>query len=268
MSVIGPVVGDATSTDGNAASTIPGSKALAPLEAGATATEDITIKLNDGVRPDVTTQARNASGIPILRRIDRRVLIVALMVAVEAGVFVTLYLVVLPYATDWTESTTILYRGEQDQVHLGWIGVHITSATFVLIIGPVQLALGYLDYGDSTAHRWLGVVYVVAQMFSIPCAFVCSMISRNGALEAWSLFLLDIYWLGTLSMAMYSIKARLRIRAHRDNMIRNYIGALFFATFRIGRRINETDFGNPLILGVAHLVFAEALVWWTHKCGM
>ncbi|CEO94819.1 putative membrane protein (DUF2306) [Plasmodiophora brassicae] len=234
-----------------------------PIAAGATATADITLKVEREAGESVVPQAKAVS-VRELRRADTRV-VVALMLVLEVGVLITLYIVALPYATNWAESTAILYRGEQDQVHLGWAAVHITSATFVLMIGPVQVALGTIGYGDSTAHRWLGVVYVTAQMFSIPCAFVMSIITRNGPLEGWSLFFLNVYWLATLAMAMYNILVRLRIRKHQDNMIRNYIGALFFATFRIGRRINDTDFGNPLILAIAHMLFAEVLVWWANR---
>ncbi|CEO94817.1 putative membrane protein (DUF2306) [Plasmodiophora brassicae] len=247
-----------------AATAMAGPGTPGALVAGATSSTEVTLKVAHETGEIASGAHVSKAKVPVHRRLDPR-LVVAGTLALEVGIFITLYIVVLPYATDWHESTAILYRGEQHHVNLGWIGVHITSATFVLIIGPVQLALGFLGYGDSTPHRWLGVIYVVAEMFCIPCAFVCSMISRNGPLEAWSLFFLNVYFLATISTAMYNVKARMRISLHRENMIRNYIGALVFATFRIGRVVSGADVVDPLIFTVVHMLFAEMIIFWARR---
>jgi uncharacterized membrane protein YozB (DUF420 family) len=115
---------------------------------------------------------------------------------------------------------------------------HIAGGIAAILIGLMQLWLG-LTGRTGVLHRTLGRIYLAA--VAVACAgayYLALTIGVDSFAYAAGLFGLASAWVITTSMAWLSIRHR-AIEQHREWMIRSYVVAFAFVTFRL--------FDRPLI---------------------
>jgi uncharacterized membrane protein len=116
---------------------------------------------------------------------------------------------------------------------------HIAGGIVAVLVGLAQLWLG-LTGRTGALHRTLGRIYLGAVALASAGAFyLAATIESQAFAYAAGLFGLGSAWVITTSMAYYSIRHR-AIEQHREWMIRSYVVAFAFVTFRL--------FDRPLIV--------------------
>jgi uncharacterized membrane protein len=126
---------------------------------------------------------------------------------------------------------------------------HIAGGMVAILTGLAQLWLG-LTGRTGSLHRTLGRIYLGAVAVASAGAFYLALtIESQSFAYASGLFGLASAWVITTSMAYFSIRHR-AIEQHREWMIRSYVVAFAFVTFRL--------FDKPLI---AWNVAKDTEVW-------
>jgi len=106
---------------------------------------------------------------------------------------------------------------------------HITGGILALVCGTLQLWTG-LRQKAMTFHRWTGRVYLVAAAVGIVGAFMMAVYSTPRSFGV-SLMGLATAWMLTTGIAWAAI-VRGRVAMHKEWMMRSYIVAFGFVTFR------------------------------------
>lgn len=151
---------------------------------------------------------------------------------------------VLPYASFDATTYTDYYWPRR----FG-LAPHIAGGVVAVLVGLTQLWLG-LTGRTGVLHRTLGRVYLGAVALACAGAYYLALtIGRDSFAYASGLFGLASAWIITTSMAWVSIRHR-SIEQHREWMIRSYVVAFAFVTFRV--------FDRPLI---AWNVAKDTEVW-------
>jgi uncharacterized membrane protein len=115
---------------------------------------------------------------------------------------------------------------------------HIAGGMVAILVGLAQLWLG-LTGRTGALHRTLGRIYLGAVAVASAGAFYLAVtIESQYFAYASGLFGLGSAWVITTSMAYFSIRHR-AVEQHREWMIRSYVVAFAFVTFRL--------FDKPLI---------------------
>jgi len=109
---------------------------------------------------------------------------------------------------------------------------HIAGGMVAILVGLAQLWLG-LTGRTGALHRTLGRIYLGAVAVASAGAYYLALtIGRESFAYAAGLFGLASAWVITTSMAYVSIRHR-AIEQHREWMIRSYVVAFAFVTFRL-----------------------------------
>jgi predicted membrane protein DUF2306 len=109
---------------------------------------------------------------------------------------------------------------------------HIAGGVVAILVGLAQLWLG-LTGRTGVLHRTLGRIYLGAVAVASTGAFYLAVtIGSQSFAYASGLFGLASAWVITTSMAYLSIRHR-AIEQHREWMIRSYVVAFAFVTFRL-----------------------------------
>jgi uncharacterized membrane protein len=126
---------------------------------------------------------------------------------------------------------------------------HIAGGVVAILVGLTQLWLG-LTGRTGLLHRTLGRIYLAAVAVASAGAYYLALtVGSESFAYASGLFGLASAWIITTSMAYVSIRHR-AIEPHREWMIRSYVVAFAFVTFRF--------FDKPLI---AWHVAKDTEVW-------
>ncbi|SDB97367.1 Uncharacterized membrane protein [Raineyella antarctica] len=132
------------------------------------------------------------------------------------------------------------------------IAVHLVAATYVLVLGPVQI----LRRRRDRMHRMLGAGWVLAIAVTCLTSFGIRSTAGFSWLHALSVFTLVTVTLGVLAAVRHDS------RAHRGNMIGSYFGtvaAFVWAAADPERLIRQVSTADPLgFLLAAGLVLATA----------
>ncbi len=107
---------------------------------------------------------------------------------------------------------------------------HISGGMLALVCGTLQLWTG-LRQKAMTFHRWTGRVYLVAAATGIVGAFLMAAYTTPRSFGV-ALMALATAWTLTTGIAWAAI-VRGRVELHKDWMMRSYIVAFGFVTFRI-----------------------------------
>ena len=107
---------------------------------------------------------------------------------------------------------------------------HIGGGTVALTCGTLQLWTG-LRMRAMNVHRWIGRVYLVGAAAGILGAFLLAVLSTPRSFGV-ALMALATAWIVTTAFAWAAI-VRGRVEMHREWMIRSYLVAFAFVTFRI-----------------------------------
>ena len=107
---------------------------------------------------------------------------------------------------------------------------HIGGGMVALVCGTLQLWTG-LRQRAMTFHRWTGRVYLVAAAAGILGAFLMAVYTTPRSFGV-ALMALATAWILTTGIAWAAI-LRGRVAMHKEWMMRSYIVAFGFVTFRI-----------------------------------
>lgn len=106
---------------------------------------------------------------------------------------------------------------------------HISGGVVALTCGTLQLWTG-LRRRAMNVHRWIGRVYLVGAAVGITGAFLMAVYSQPRGFGV-ALMTLAVVWAGTTGIAWAAI-LRSRVELHKEWMLRSYIVAFAFVTFR------------------------------------
>jgi len=113
----------------------------------------------------------------------------------------------------------------------GWMLLHVCGGIAAVLLGAWQFALGLLGR-TSQVHRWCGRVYVVAVLVSCCASFVVlAHGSAIGSGFAALVRVLALYTLAFTGLGLLAIRRGDRL-AHREWMVRSYMGVMVFGFFR------------------------------------
>jgi uncharacterized membrane protein YozB (DUF420 family) len=107
---------------------------------------------------------------------------------------------------------------------------HIGGGILALVCGTLQLWTG-LRQRAMNAHRWIGRVYLASAAVGIVGAFLMAVYSAPRSFGI-GLMGLATAWIVTTGIAWAAI-VRGRVALHKEWMLRSYIVAFAFVTFRI-----------------------------------
>ena len=131
----------------------------------------------------------------------------------------------LPY---WTFDETVFGRYWPKR---GWLLTHVAGGTVALLVGPVQIWLGFARR-KMALHRMLGLVYVAAIVVGGISSFGLSLTTEAGWIFGMGLAFLGVAWFVTTGMAVGAARRR-RFELHKEWMIRSYVVTFAFVNFRI-----------------------------------
>jgi len=152
--------------------------------------------------------------------------------AVTIGLLVVASLVAARFL--WHYATPYLLRFDAKQFGGYWphrfrLILHISGGVLALVCGTLQLWTG-LRQRAMTFHRWTGRVYLAAAAAGITGAFLMAVYTTPRSF-AISLMALATAWILTTGIAWAAI-VRGRVELHKQWMIRSYLVAFAFVTFR------------------------------------
>jgi len=107
---------------------------------------------------------------------------------------------------------------------------HISGGILALTCGTLQLWTG-LRRRAMNFHRWIGRVYLVGAAIGITGAFLMAVYSTPRSFGV-GLMALASAWILTTAIAWAAI-LRGRVEMHKEWMLRSYLVAFAFVTFRI-----------------------------------
>ena len=113
--------------------------------------------------------------------------------------------------------------------------MHLSGGILALITGLTQIWLG-LTHRTSGIHRVLGKVYATSILVASMGGFYLAVTIPGPPAYRTGLMFLNVAWLVTTGMALYSIRTR-RIQQHREWMLRSYIVTFAFVTYRLGEKL-------------------------------
>src|SRR5262249_54046281 len=133
----------------------------------------------------------------------------------------------LHYATDYSlESYSDYYWPRRAGLIL-----HLSGGVLALCAGLVQIWLG-LTNRTGKLHRSLGKIYAAGVLLGSLGGFYLALTISGHPAYRTGLITLDLAWILTTGMALYSIRTR-RIEQHREWMLRSYTVTFAFVTFRL-----------------------------------
>src|SRR5579859_7847016 len=116
----------------------------------------------------------------------------------------------LHYLTDYSLASYTEYYWPR---RIG-LAMHLVGGTLAIVTGLIQIWLG-LTHRVSQLHRVLGKAYASSVLFASIGGFYLAFTIHGPYSYRVGLILLNVAWLITTGMALYSIRTR-RIQQHRD----------------------------------------------------
>ncbi len=153
----------------------------------------------------------------------RRTLLVLFAPTVVALGFINSYAV--PYLTVNRERFGIYW------VRYDWLYVHIIAGMVALLLGPLQLWLG-LNRKAMLLHRILGVGYTLGVAVGSTAAFYLARHTDFGWVFRIGMTAMALAWVVSTGMALTAIGYHM-VEQHREWMVRSYVLAFGFVTFRV-----------------------------------
>jgi uncharacterized membrane protein len=113
--------------------------------------------------------------------------------------------------------------------------VHLVGGMLALVTGITQIWLGSTRR-TGPLHRLLGKVYASSILVASCGGFYLAFTISGPPAYRTGLIFLNVAWLITTGMALYSIRRRL-IEQHREWMLRSYVVTFAFVTYRMGENL-------------------------------
>ena len=134
-----------------------------------------------------------------------------------------------------------------------WLPPHFIGGTLALLAGLAQFWAG-LRQRHPAIHRWVGRLYLAGVVIGATFAYVMSFRSVIGWSFGTATFVMATAWVTATAMAFMAIRCR-QIEAHREWMLRSYVIALGFVSFRI-------MLVSPLFTGLGSLPERLTVLLW------
>ena len=112
-----------------------------------------------------------------------------------------------------------------------WLLPHIIGGAIALLAGGAQFWAG-LRQRHPAVHRWTGRVYLVGVTIGAAAAYGMSLRSVLGWTFGTAAFVMASAWVVATAMGFASIRSG-QVVAHREWMLRSYVIAFGFVTFRL-----------------------------------
>lgn len=149
------------------------------------------------------------------------------------------------------------------------IQIHAFAAIAAFALGAIVL----WRRKGTALHRTLGRVWVVLMLLVATSSLFINEIRLIGPFSPIHIFAVMTY-VG-IAQALWAIRVKRDIAAHRAGMQGTYIGALLLAgafTFLPGRRMHAVLFGpeagwTPSLLVIGAALLATSLLWWRLRTG-
>jgi uncharacterized membrane protein len=151
-------------------------------------------------------------------------------IALAMNCAVAAYFVIFD-AGDYLRHVTAVVYGRFWPVR-SWLYLHIAAGALALIVGSLQMYLG-LRRRTSSAHRWLGRLYVCSVLLS--CTASLLVLQRGSVVgPVWVALLIVL----AVSASLFTVRGWLAAkRRDRDRhsawMLRSYMAMMVFAGFRL-----------------------------------
>lgn len=144
------------------------------------------------------------------------------------------------------------------------IQIHAASAIAAFVLGAVVL----WRRKGTALHKALGRIWVVLMLVVATSALFINEIRLVGPFSPIHVFVVMTY-VG-IGQALWAIRVKRNVAAHRAAMQATYIGALLLAgafTFLPGRRMHAVLFGAnagwaPSLVVIGMALLAIGLLWW------
>lgn len=147
--------------------------------------------------------------------------------------------------------------------------VHISSAMFVLLVGPFQF-LEKLRNRNLKVHRILGKIYVYGIfLLAAPSGLVMALYAEGGFWSEVAFTMLSILWFGTTFMAVRTVLKK-DIVGHQKWMIRSFAVTFAAVTLRLmvaifSLFISDDQFiivSTAWLCWVINMMVAEIMIWY------
>jgi uncharacterized membrane protein len=113
----------------------------------------------------------------------------------------------------------------------GWLIAHICGGVAALLVGPIQLRIGW-SRRQPKLHRVLGVVYVISVAVSAVSALQLAFRTDYGWVFGMGLVCMAVAWVITTVLATVAV-CRKMMEQHREWIIRSYVVTFGFVIFRL-----------------------------------
>jgi hypothetical protein len=135
------------------------------------------------------------------------------------------------YLTDYSPGSYTEYFWPH---RLGLVA-HLVGGIVALLAGLTQIWLG-LTHRTGPLHRALGKIYASSVLVGSLGGFYLASVIPGPPAYRTGLIFLNVAWLITTGMALYSIRTR-RVEQHREWMLRSYVVTFAFVTYRLGENL-------------------------------
>ena len=139
----------------------------------------------------------------------------------------------------------------------GLLATHVVGAGVALMIGPLQFVRTLRDRWPRL-HRWIGWIYVVACLGSIPASLRLSFDSCPLCVSPFVVWAITTMLVTGLAVVLAILG---RHRAHRDFMIRSYALMYAFVFVRLDSHLVGTPLEIPLAAGISRSSMVLWLAW-------
>jgi uncharacterized membrane protein len=112
-----------------------------------------------------------------------------------------------------------------------WLLPHFIGGALALLAGLAQFWAG-LRRRRPAVHRWVGRLYLAGVAIGATSAYVLSFRAVLGWPFGTATFVMASAWVTATVMALVAIRCG-QVAAHREWMLRSYVIALGFVTFRV-----------------------------------
>jgi uncharacterized membrane protein len=112
-----------------------------------------------------------------------------------------------------------------------WLLPHLIGGAIALLAGGAQFWAG-LRKRRPAVHRWTGRVYLVGVVIGAASAYVLSFRAVLGWAFGTATFVMASAWVVATAMGFAAIRSG-QVTAHREWMLRSYVVAFGFVTFRL-----------------------------------
>lgn len=144
-----------------------------------------------------------------------------------SGYIVVQYFIMDGFQTGLVKAK-LMYGSKLSEFWYSMLFTHITTSIVALVIGPFTLSAKFRER-NINRHRIVGRIYIVGILLGGVSGLYLSFYATGGLVAKLGFGLLSVFWLTSAYQALHRVK----IKDHRNWMIRNYALTFAAVTLRI-----------------------------------